>query len=83
MTVVVYGKADCSLCEKARAVMAHLRPEFGYDLDYIDITRDPALFARYREAIPVVVLDGREIARLRVTIPGVRAALSAALRGPR
>jgi glutaredoxin len=83
MTVVIYGKADCSLCEKARAVLAHLRREFGYEIEYVDITRDPALFARYRETIPVVVLDGREIARLRVTIPGVRAALSAAPGLPR
>ncbi len=75
--VVVYGKPHCALCDKALAVLAHLQPEFGYRIDYRDITADPALTARYRETIPVVAVDGVEIARGRVTIPAVRAALSA------
>jgi glutaredoxin len=77
MTVVVYGKSECSLCEKALAVLAHLQREFGYRVDYVDITVDPGLAALYREAIPVVAVDGVEIARGRVTIPALRAALSA------
>jgi glutaredoxin len=80
MTVVVYGKPDCSLCEKARAVVERLQPEFGYRIDDVDVTRDPALLSRYREAIPVILVDGREVARLRVTIPGLRAALASASR---
>lgn len=78
MTVVVYGKQDCPLCSKALAALEHLRPEFGFRIDYVDVTRDPELLARYRDAIPVVLLDGREIARLRVTIPALRAALAGA-----
>lgn len=77
MTIVAYGKPECSLCDKARAVVERLQPEFGYRIETADITRDAALFVRYREAIPIVVLDGREIARGRVTIPAMRAALTA------
>lgn len=76
MTVVVYGKPHCSLCDKALAVLAYLQREFGYQVDYIDITSDPALSHLYREAIPVVIAEGVEIARGRVTIPAVRATLS-------
>lgn len=78
MTVVVYGKRHCSLCEKALAVLAHLQRDFGYRIDYVDITADPVLSSLYREAIPVVAVNGVEIARGRVTIPAVRSALSAA-----
>lgn len=79
MTVVVYGKADCSLCDKAIAVVDHLRREFRFDVEYRDITADPDLFARYRYRIPVVVLGGRELASCIVTIPTLRAALRQAL----
>ena len=77
MTVVVFGKPDCSLSEKAIAILERLRREFDFHLDYVDITTDPGLFNRYREKIPVVVLDGQEVACGIVTIPALRAALVA------
>ena len=75
MTVVVYGKPDCSLCEKAIAILERLQREFVFRIDYVDITQDPRLFSRYRERIPVVVLDGQEVAWGIVTIPALRSAL--------
>jgi glutaredoxin len=75
-TVVVYGKTDCSLCDKAAAILERLRLEFDYRVEHVDITGDPELFARYRYRIPVVMLNGREIAAGMVTTPGLRAALS-------
>jgi glutaredoxin len=74
-TVIVYGKADCSLCDKATAVLARLRSEFGFRIEHVDVTADPELYARYRDRIPVVVLNGREIAAGVVTTPAVRSAL--------
>jgi glutaredoxin len=81
MAVVVYGKSNCPLCQKATAVLEFLRTEFahGYHIVHVDITEDPALFATYREAIPVVMVGGQEIARGIVTIPAARAALARAL----
>jgi glutaredoxin len=70
--IVVYGKPDCSLCEKAIAILEHLRREYGFHLEHVDITKDPGLFSRYRERIPVVLVDGREIAWGFVTTPAVR-----------
>jgi glutaredoxin len=74
--VVVYGKAECSLCDKATAILTRLRREFEFDVDHIDITENPELFARYRDRIPVVLLNGREIAAGIVTTPVLRSALS-------
>ena len=76
MRVVVYGKAECSLCDKATAILTRLRREFEFDVDHIDITENPELFARYRDRIPVVLLNGREIAAGIVTTPVLRSALS-------
>jgi glutaredoxin len=78
MTVVVlYGKPQCSLCDKAAAILAHLRREFAFEVEYVDITTDAGLFARYRERIPVLAVDGREIASTVVTTPALRSALRA------
>lgn len=74
--VVVYGKRECSLCDKANAILIRLQGEFAYRIEHVDITENPELFARYRFRIPVVVLDGREIAAGIVTTPGLRSALS-------
>jgi len=73
--MIVYGKPDCSLCSKATAIVERLRGEFGYEIAHIDVTRDPASFSRYHDQIPVVVLDGEELARGIVSIPPLRAAL--------
>ena len=76
MTVVVYGKPDCSLCEKAIAILNRLQREFGFHIEHVDITQDPGLLIRYREKIPVVVLDGQELAWGIVTTPALRSVLS-------
>jgi glutaredoxin len=75
MTVVVYGKPECSLCDKATAILERLGAEFAYRIEHVDITEHPELFARYRYRIPVVAVDGREIASGIVTTPALRAAL--------
>jgi hypothetical protein len=41
-----------------------VRAERPFDLEEVDITRDAELEARYRERIPVVVIDGREALEL-------------------
>jgi SAM-dependent methyltransferase len=75
-TVVVHGKAECSLCDKATAILERLQGEFEYRLEHVDITRHPELLARYRNRIPVVLLNGVEIASGIVTISALRSALS-------
>ncbi len=80
MTVVLYGKPDCSLCEKASAILERLRRDFDFRIEHVDITRDPGLSRRYRERIPVLVLEGQEVAWGIVTIPDLRATLSRFLR---
>lgn len=67
MTLTLYSKPGCHLCEDARATLEELRREHAFALDEIDITTDAELFARYRFDIPVLFRDGREVARGRIT----------------
>jgi glutaredoxin len=59
-TVVLYGKADCHLCDEARAVLERVRSEAPFELVERDITTDEGLHRRYLERIPVVEVDGEE-----------------------
>jgi glutaredoxin len=62
--LTLYGKPGCHLCEEARAVVLDVRTRRPFDLEEVDITRDPALEALYRERIPVVAIDGDEALEL-------------------
>jgi glutaredoxin len=57
--VTLYHAAGCHLCDRARAIVAGLRTELGFELREVDISGDPALEAEYREWLPVVEIDGR------------------------
>jgi glutaredoxin len=56
--VVLYTAEGCHLCERARATLAELSDELGFELEEVDITGEPALEERYREWIPVVEIEG-------------------------
>jgi glutaredoxin len=58
VVVTLYHAQGCHLCERARAQVAALREELGFELDEVDIGGDPELEARYREWLPVVEIDG-------------------------
>jgi len=62
--VTLYGKPGCHLCEEARDVVDRVRERRPFELEEVDITRDPTLEALYRERIPVVAIDGEEALQL-------------------
>ncbi|MFL5842786.1 MAG: glutaredoxin family protein [Thermoleophilaceae bacterium] len=64
--VTLYGKPGCHLCEEAKEVVDAVRAEHPFELEEVDITRDPELESRYRERIPVVAIDGQEALELVV-----------------
>jgi glutaredoxin len=58
VVVTLFHAEGCHLCERARAQVAALREELGFELEEVDIGGDPELEARYREWLPVVEIDG-------------------------
>jgi glutaredoxin len=63
--LVVYSRADCHLCDDAKAVLANYL-DYLPEIEEVDIDADPELASRYGTTIPVVALDGREYFRGRV-----------------
>jgi glutaredoxin len=65
-------REDCGLCEDIARDLSRL----GISFATIDIEMDEALEQRYGEAIPVLLLDGREIARAPLDMASLERALS-------
>jgi glutaredoxin len=65
-TLTLYGKPGCHLCHEAREAVRRALLDRELALEEVDITLDPVLFARYRERIPVLELDGQILFELGV-----------------
>ena len=61
--VTIYSKPDCHLCDRAKEVVERCRQKVDFVLEVVDISQNPELLGQYRNDIPVILLDGREIAR--------------------
>ena len=78
-TVTVYTRERCGLCRQAEAVVARVARGRAV-VQLVDIDTDPDLVARYTVRVPVVAVDGVEVAEYAVDAEGLRAALRAAER---
>ena len=83
-TLTLIGKPDCHLCDVAEqiveTVVAEL-PEGAADrvtIEQASIADDAALYEKWWEKIPVVLIDGDVHAHWRVSADRLRAALLAA-----
>jgi uncharacterized membrane protein len=54
LTVTLYTKKDCHLCDQARGDLESLKDKYPHRLVEIDINSDPALLKAYLVEIPVV-----------------------------
>ena len=74
--VVVYTRERCGLCRTAEAAVA--KEARGAEVRYIDVDTDDDLQRRYGVRVPVVVVDGVEVAEAEVPRGAVRRAVKAA-----
>jgi len=72
---VLYGKPGCHLCDITHQLLLGLQREFDLTVEEIDITRDPVLLERYRETIPVLVIDGHTTLAAPIRTADVRTVL--------
>jgi glutaredoxin len=79
--VTLIGKPGCHLCDVARMVVEHVCAEHDLEFADLDITEDPFLASEYADAVPVVLVDGAEVGRYRVSPDAIRRALSAPAEG--
>jgi thiol-disulfide isomerase/thioredoxin len=66
--LTIYSRPGCHLCDEMKAVVAKVvRAHPGrIAVEEIDITGDRELESRYGVEIPVLLIDGRKVAKYRV-----------------
>ena len=65
--VTLYTREGCHLCDEAKAVIQNARRRAGFDLEVLDIDRDPELRRLYNDEVPVIAIDGVKAFKYRLT----------------
>lgn len=76
--LTIYSKPGCHLCDEMKAVVrrvAHGSAQ-GITIEEIDISTDAALQERYGLEIPVLLIDGKKVAKYRIDEPALRRMLA-------
>lgn len=76
ISVQVYGKHDCGLCDEVKATLLKVQRDVPFDLREIDIESSPALYHTYKDRIPLVVINGRPAFKFRVDEKALRRRLA-------
>jgi glutaredoxin-like protein DUF836 len=67
IALTLYSRPGCHLCEEMKAEVERASRTVDLTLHEIDISTDPALERVYGLEIPVLMMDGRKVAKYRVT----------------
>ena len=71
MRLTIYSKPGCHLCDEMKSVIhrvvAQRADASAISLDEIDISTDRDLLDHYGVEIPVLLIDGKKVAKYRVS----------------
>jgi glutaredoxin len=70
--VTLYSQPGCHLCEEMKLEIARANCAEVFELEEVNIESDPELWTRYRFDIPVLLIDGVEMFRHRLTSAAFR-----------
>ena len=59
LTLTLYSRPDCSLCDGMKAVLLEVQRDIPFQIEEIDISTDPALNTRFSLEIPVLYINGQ------------------------
>ena len=76
--VTLYAKLDCHLCESVEQTVRTVQRAKPFELDVRYIDDDAADFKKYKDLVPVVLVNGKEVARYRLAPFTLMDALDAA-----
>ena len=76
LTLKIYSRPDCCLCEDMKAVLTQVRRDVPFRLEEIDISTDPELTVRFGQEIPVLFVNGRKAFKYRLTAGELRRRLA-------
>lgn len=59
--VVLYTRAGCPLCDKAKDLLSELQKEFPFNLIETDVDSEEKARKYYSDRIPVILVNNREV----------------------
>lgn len=65
--ITLYSKDSCSLCEIAKGIIERLSREYKFEFESVDIVENEDLYESYKNDVPVISVNGREIFRGRIS----------------
>lgn len=77
MRLTIYSKPGCHLCDEMKTVVHRVILDSGFSLEEVDVSADAELHARYGAEVPVLTIDGRKIAKYRITEAELRRMIEA------
>jgi len=78
--VTLFTRPECGLCREAEETLRRLQQEIAFDLSLVNIDSDQELYNRYWDRVPVLVVNGKEVAAVPPDERRLRALLSARAR---
>ena len=67
IALTIYSRPGCHLCKEMKAAVERAARTVDLTLQEIDVSTDPALEEVYGLEIPVLLMDGKKVAKYRVT----------------
>lgn len=58
--VVVYSKPGCCLCDEVKEKLKSLQASYSFDLREVNILEDPEAHEKFKNEIPVVLINGKK-----------------------
>ena len=79
IALTIYSRPGCHLCTDMKLTVERIVRDLAAlaRIEMIDIANDPVLEARYGLEVPVLLVNGRKVAKYRVTEEALRRVLMA------
>ncbi len=61
LLLTLYGSPECHLCDEMQVALKPWQTRLGFSLEYVAIESDSKLEKRFRQKIPCLYFQGREI----------------------
>lgn len=60
-------RSGCHLCDVMESTLLEVLPQRGLSYEKVDVDADRSLLELYGDSVPVLLLGGREVARVRLS----------------
>jgi glutaredoxin len=68
LRLTIYSKPGCHLCDDMKSVVKDgIAAHPALSLEEIDISTDPVLLEHYGLEVPVLLIDGKKVAKYRIS----------------